>query len=339
MYRALFKFGIVIILLCGLFFAGYYTVTSFSKYHAQNESYVISNVSGDVKIKHEGVEVATPAEKYQTVSPKDVIQTEGSSDVEVVLKKGNAVKLKENSALRVDEADKRTKAPVTALLKGKVLAKVAKASANVMPGDSVFTVQTPNAVAGVRGTEFIVVISEGGGFGFGFNTSKTMVLVSRGTVNVKATSSAVDADVTAGHKAHISRMSMRPEILALTDDDKAELKEIEQLKTELALLDIIYGSMQAGIYSGMCGLVSNITKSEMSSIEQAVLQYYLKYGDMPGSLDKIDMIWKRNGYEDSCGMPYLLRKTSRTTVELRSAGSDRLYNTSDDIVSKIVAPW
>jgi len=239
----------------------------------------------------------------------------------------------------VDEENKTTKAPATALLKGKVLAKIAKASADVKPGDNVFTVTTPNAVAGVRGTSFLVELYDGGAYGFGFNTSKTRVAVSHGTVNVKATASAVDADVTAGNKALVSRMSMKPDISALTDAEMEELKEIEQLKTELAFLDIMIGSLRNGIYSNLCGLVYNVTKSEMASIEQAVLQYYLKYGAMPGSLDKIEMIWKRDGYEDSCGMPYLLKKTGRTTAELRSAGADRLYHNADDIVLKIVSPW
>lgn len=90
------------------------------------------------------------------LKPSDVIITGKKSAVNVIISKRGIFKLKENSRvsfkdlLVVDDENNVTRLKVTA---GKVVLGLKK-----LAKDSVFEVETPTAVAGVRGTSFLVSV-------------------------------------------------------------------------------------------------------------------------------------------------------------------------------------
>jgi hypothetical protein len=327
------KYVMLLILVGIIALSAYYLIKSSSRYSAQSENYIISDVNGKVDIKHEGAAMAVGAIQYQKVSPKDEIQTSENADVQIIFKSGRAVKLKENSMLRVEAENPGTKAPVTTLIKGKVLAKILKASGAIKPGDNVFTVQTPNAVAGVRGTSFLVEIYDS------TDGLATRVAVSKGTVRVKPSSFAPDADVPAGYKTFVGKTNANLEVYPLTEVEKKELEEIDLIQTASGFFEIMLSSIKDDLGYNDCSNLSDLTKHEMGIIASVVTNYKMKFHKMPESLDQLDIEWKRPDHKDSCNTPYLYKKIDENTAELLSASSDREYYTDDDIILKIKAEY
>lgn len=93
-----------------------------------------------------------------TIMPEDVVITAARSSVNVVIPKRGVFKIKENSnilfssLLMVDDENNSAKIKVMA---GKMILGLEK-----LKKDSAFEVETPTAVAGVRGTSFMVSVQQ-----------------------------------------------------------------------------------------------------------------------------------------------------------------------------------
>lgn len=129
----------------------------------------ISALEGKVLLQEAGRGKWQKAEESQPLFEKDKLSTKSSSSVEIVLNDKSILRLEENSVLQFKKLEE--KKSVLGLQFGRVLTYIEKI---VYPA-SHFEVQTPAAVVGVRGTEFVVEADE----------KETQVGVFEGRVGVK----------------------------------------------------------------------------------------------------------------------------------------------------------
>lgn len=120
-----------------------------------------SYVEGQVDVLREGRLPAKGGGVNDPVIEKDIIRTKSNSRAEVTFRDGNTLRIDQRSRIDVSEylADEGKNKGVVRLARGKVEAVVEKSVVrriSVSPEANRFEIHTPNAVAGVRGTDFYV---------------------------------------------------------------------------------------------------------------------------------------------------------------------------------------
>jgi hypothetical protein len=119
----------------------------------------LSFVKGKVEIQRAGGATWVPASLKMRVYSGDKVASEAESEAEITLDDGSVVKVKDKSTLVLERMAKQKKplATVTALraMNGRVLGCIKKLASK----ESKFSVTTPTAVAGVRGTVFGVFVA------------------------------------------------------------------------------------------------------------------------------------------------------------------------------------
>ena len=115
-------------------------------------------VQGRVDVLREGNLPAIPAEKSGPVFVKDIIRTKSDSRAEVTFRDGNILRIDQRSRVDISEyfMEEGKSKGVVRLARGKVEAVVEKSVVqriSVSPEANRFEIHTPNAVAGVRGTD------------------------------------------------------------------------------------------------------------------------------------------------------------------------------------------
>ena len=119
----------------------------------------INFIRGQVEVqKAQGITWAKAAVKMKLLSG-DKISTEDGAEAEIVLEDGSVLKMKDKSLLLIQRMEKQKKPSVSVVNSfkvrtGKVLGCVRKMSSL----DSKFVVETPTAVAGIRGTVFGIYV-------------------------------------------------------------------------------------------------------------------------------------------------------------------------------------
>lgn len=118
----------------------------------------LSFLKGKVEIQRMGSNTWIPAALKARVYLGDKLSSEAEAEAEITLSDGSIVKLKDKSLLVIErmERQKRPAATITSMraMNGKVLGCIRKLASK----DSKFSVTTPTAVAGVRGTVFGVFV-------------------------------------------------------------------------------------------------------------------------------------------------------------------------------------
>jgi hypothetical protein len=135
---------------------------------------VINNIKGSVEIQKAGVTEWKPAAVRDELYINEKVQTRKGAMCEILLDDGSILKLKENTMLEIndlsEDPETKKKSSIFKLLLGKLWAKAAP------QGDSKFNVVTPTAIAGVRGTEFAIIVEING---------SSEILVFEGSIDVK----------------------------------------------------------------------------------------------------------------------------------------------------------
>lgn len=128
----------------------------------------VSKLEGKVDILRAGAKEAVSLKGGEKVFIGDIIRTKHNSKAEVTFKDKTVVKLAPESRVKVDEylfdADGSRKKGSLFLFRGKVRGAVSTFKKKVIPvasGASTFDIQTPTAIAGVRGTDFFVFYTRG----------------------------------------------------------------------------------------------------------------------------------------------------------------------------------
>lgn len=141
---------------------------------------------GDASIVRNGK--VQPAKVKDLIQEKDEIRTGAGGELSLQLSSGVLVKVAANSSLLIEGIARDEKGSTLALRlnNGTLLGKASKESGK----DLNLTVHSPTAIAGVRGTEFIVDV----------NAEQSSVLVDEGVVNVSDATGSRSVDCEAGNK-------------------------------------------------------------------------------------------------------------------------------------------
>jgi hypothetical protein len=142
-----------------------------------------SHVEGKVDILREGAFPAITVKAQDQVYPKDIVRTKSASKAEIIFKDNTVLQIAQRSRIDISEYyTGDTSKSVIKLSRGQVKAVVDKnvtKRISLAPDANRFEIRTPNAVAGVRGTEFHVA----------YDRNVTTVLLKEGNVcvsNLKA---------------------------------------------------------------------------------------------------------------------------------------------------------
>ncbi|MEK6742179.1 MAG: FecR family protein [Nitrospirota bacterium] len=127
-----------------------------------------TKVEGKVDILRQSEIAAAPVQAGDPVSLGDAIRTKRNGRAEIQFKDETVIQLAPETRITIDEysfrgEDTREKGLI-GLFRGKMRAIVAKLKATVLPvsrTDAGFNIKTPTAIAGVKGTDFIVYYERG----------------------------------------------------------------------------------------------------------------------------------------------------------------------------------
>jgi len=120
----------------------------------------LTDFDGEVSIQKPEEEIWLPVEKNIPLEKKDRLKTGPGSYAEILIDDGSLLKVGENSEIILSEisADFDTKK-----IEASIFLRIGRLFSNIarfVHPRSRFSVRTPTAVAGVRGTEFIVEITD-----------------------------------------------------------------------------------------------------------------------------------------------------------------------------------
>lgn len=118
----------------------------------------ITFLKGKAEVQRGGSLIWAPAMLRMSLTSGDRIATEEGSEVEIKLDDGSVLKMKDKSLLVIERMDRQKKPLITVTrlqaLSGKILGCIRKLSSK----ESKFEINTPTAVAGIRGTVFAVFV-------------------------------------------------------------------------------------------------------------------------------------------------------------------------------------
>lgn len=125
-------------------------------------------IDGRVDVLRPGEKRAAPVALGASVSEGDIVRTKTDSFAEITFSDDTVLKLTQSTRVEIKEyllsGNKRQNGALK-LLRGKVRATVSKGLGRVIPiiysGPSTFRIETPTAIAGVKGTDFFVFYNMG----------------------------------------------------------------------------------------------------------------------------------------------------------------------------------
>ncbi len=157
-----------------------------------------SKVEGRVDILKEGDTKAIPVKVNDNVSMGDIVRTKSDGKAEITFKDDTTVRLAPETRMKIDEyvfnPDNSRKTGALGLFRGKVRAVVSKTKGGIIPvgiSTSSFNINTPTAIAGVKGTDFFVfydkgmtgvIFKEGSGFVANPNMPDKIVNINAGQI-------------------------------------------------------------------------------------------------------------------------------------------------------------
>lgn len=125
-------------------------------------------IEGRVDVLRPGQKRASPVALGAAVSEGDIVRTKSDSFAEITFSDDTVLKLTQSTRVEIKEyllSGNKRQSGALKLLRGKVRATVSKGLGRVIPviysGPSTFKIETPTAVAGVKGTDFFVFYNVG----------------------------------------------------------------------------------------------------------------------------------------------------------------------------------
>jgi len=181
---------------------------------------IARKVSGQVAVQRGGAGDFTPLAAGAGIRSGDVVKTGAKSEAEFAWQDGTRWKLSPDSNLTIQTAlfnpAKKSEVSRLRLESGQILVRVVRP----MPLASRFEIETPSALATVRGTILCVAV----------RGSETQVKVFQGRVDVSDTSGARKVSITPGQKVCASVVDFKTDL----DPDQSEfLAQPTFLKPEL----------------------------------------------------------------------------------------------------------
>ncbi|MEK6796933.1 MAG: FecR domain-containing protein [Spirochaetota bacterium] len=173
---------------------------------------VATSVNGKVMV-YSGRSIAKSVESGDPILVNDLIVTGAKSEITIKVEDFGVFTLKENTSVRINDMVNRSGKMKMNLSKGNMLFGVKK----LMNGADAVTVETPSAVAAVRGTSFSISASPG--------TTKIAVLT--GEVAVKSGGNEVSIPEL---KELTTAPNKKLEVVSINKDSFGEVKEILNIK-------------------------------------------------------------------------------------------------------------
>ncbi len=179
------------------------------------QSFIVTKISGRIILKR-GDNDLTEVKKQMILEQNDIIETDNNSDIDISLGNGDAVRIKQNSSVKLDS--KSNLKPIELhLLYGEVLSKII----SVKKKFEIYRIRTETFTVGVRGTSFIL----------SYRPPYTLLSVKDGRVEL-TDNLGKSIEIEEGYKLELS--GDQPHILKeLSEEDKIKLNEIEDIKTAL----------------------------------------------------------------------------------------------------------
>jgi general secretion pathway protein G len=113
-----------------------------------------------------------------------------------------------------------------------------------------------------------------------------------------------------------------------------------ELLLVVAILGILAGVVAVNVAGHGDKARVAATRQSIANIETAVKMYEVTNGGFPDSLDQLTVgteetaaPLKKEGLNDSWGTPFQYKKTSKTSIEVRSAGPDKSMGSGDDLTN------
>ena len=150
-----------------------------------------TKIEGSVDILRPGAVAAAPVQTGDPVGMGDAVRTKRNGKAEIQFRDESVIQLAPETRITIDQysfrPDNTREKGFLSLLRGKIRAVVSKIRASIVSvsgTDSNFNIKTPTAVAGVKGTDFLVYYDRGvtgviflEGFGFAYNPDRPGVVV------------------------------------------------------------------------------------------------------------------------------------------------------------------
>jgi hypothetical protein len=158
---SLFLFAVFILVLIGGIQPVLFSQENEGEIEEAGSPGTLSNITGDVQVQQAGRSIWVEAGQGQAINIGDKVKTAADSEAEIAFESGAVGSLQNNAEVSIKSAvtdnEKDDYETTLGLLKGKVLVNVKKIGSERLS----FRVETPNAVAAVRGTEFLVDAESG----------------------------------------------------------------------------------------------------------------------------------------------------------------------------------
>ncbi|MEW6118061.1 MAG: FecR family protein [Nitrospirota bacterium] len=186
------KGDMVLKALCVLSVIVLYLLSSVSSPFAEESIGIFSSVVGKVDVLRGGLLPARPVKKGDPVKVKDIVRTKSKGKAEIAFNDGNIVRIAPRS--RVDISEYTVEKGTIGLPVGKIEAVVEKKNTSRIAASKRairFEICTPNAIAGVRGTDYFVhhtasvtgiIVKEGSVYTYSPEFPKDIVVVTAGTM-------------------------------------------------------------------------------------------------------------------------------------------------------------
>ena len=297
--------------------SGYYLYATYLNGGGEEQTRV-AQLYGIAYLREAGGKEWVPLQEGAVLKEKDTVRTAANGEVDLTLSNGAIVRLKGGSSLEVDR-EILGKEVVLSLHEGKVLSKVSK-----LRKDSWFEVATPTAVAGVRGTAFLVEYFPG--------EKKGRVAVLQGIVAVYNQSAPGQVVILEAKMSTTVVGAQRPEVpRPVTADELKELLELDQLK-------VFAGKKESQDFAKRveeeAGVGAMKAKISMGYIQKSLQVYNVKYGRYPGSLDDVvrEGLLQAEETRDPWGESYDYEPMNGGKVfKIASAGPDHRRGSADDV--------
>src|SRR5215467_6868974 len=225
---------------------------------------VVTTLQGQATVARASATSALPLKFRDSIFEKDRINTGEKSIVKVLMGGRAIVTVRELSVLTITEEVGRT---VVNLESGKIAVGVAKQ--RMKPGET-FEVHTPNAVAAVRGTVFIVEVTRQGAQAGGGNlAASTQVTTVNGTVQVGASAvSAALVNVSALQRVGVVGTNLGP-LQNVTPQQLNQLVGTFTANRQVSPHQAVWSSVSGKQAGQVVALVSALTGTDVKSASDA----------------------------------------------------------------------
>lgn len=213
-----FKILSITIALVGVFLGNFIATTVTASFDNERPLAIIRRYKPDVRIKHAKAEAWQNAQMAAPLFDSDTLKTDANGYAAVQFMDNSLVKVKPNSLLiiRGEVLDKNSTA-------SRIAVEVGEVFLNVTKRQSQFEVQTPTAVATVKGTSYNTEVADDG---------STIVTVLSGSVELIATKSGQKVTLTRKNKGIVDSKSSNIQVSEVSDND---LKTLENKYQDLDL--------------------------------------------------------------------------------------------------------